>query len=428
MSLQPFAFWPGHASALVDGSGTEPPVVQGYAFHTDYVPSSGSKVRFKIRLENLRARSGTLFLAINRLNGQGVVIDPKTKSVPLAELADRGGETEISMRGGLGYTYAVIGTISDDADAHADNVEINMIGGVTSASLDAGFATARRKFLAAPGIGPLAPIIINRRATLAEPISQMCTAAQMDEPVYAEWCARMGTVPLPHRKQWEFVFICRALEYYGALREGARGLGFGVGNEPISSLLAAAGCHVVATDLPADDDRAQIWNATYQLGANLRQIHNPALCDEERFYERVSYRAVDMNAIPPDLTGFDFTWSSCAYEHLGSIKAGLAFFENSLACLKPGGVAVHTTELNLSSNTDTLDHGATVIFRKRDFEELATRLIGKGHDVIPITFDSGLTELDRIIDLPPYSNDSHLRLALLRWVATSFGMIVRKKA
>jgi hypothetical protein len=428
LALEPFSFWPGHASALVDTAGEESPLVPGYAFHTEYKPSSGSKVRFDIRLRGLRARSGELLLTIHRLNGQGEVAEPKTKKVPLAALAQRGGQTQISMRGSLGYTYAVIGTLSDDADARADGIEISMTGAVTGETLSRSFATARRHFLAAPGTGALARIIVDRPATLAEPVSQMCTADQMNEPDYTRWCHRMGEVPWPHRKQWEYVFICRALERQGALRRGARGLGFGVGNEPMASLFAAAGCDIVATDLPTDDERAQMWSETHQLGSNLRQIHNPQLCDEDSFYRHVSYRAVDMNAIPSDLRDFDFTWSSCAYEHLGSIKAGLAFFENSLACLKPGGLAVHTTELNLSSNGDTLDHGATVIFRRRDFEALAERLIDKGHEVFPITFDCGKTELDRVIDMPPYSTDSHLRLALLRWVATSFGMIVRKGA
>jgi hypothetical protein len=135
-----------------------------------------------------------------------------------------------------------------------------------------------------------------------------------------------------------------------------------------------------------------------------------------------------MNAIPADLVDFNFTWSSCAYEHLGSIEAGLTFFENSLKCLAPGGIAVHTTELNLSSNSSTLDKGGTVIFRRRDFETLAERLLAQGHEVMPITFDSGDTDLDRFIDLPPYSSDPHLKLQLLRWVSTSFGMIVRKKS
>lgn len=428
LALKPFSFWPGHASALVDAAGTAAPLVPGYAFHTDYVPSSGGRIRFKVRLPGLRANKGELVIAINRLNGQGGIADPKVKTVSLTSLAERNGEIQISMRGGLGFSYAVMGTVSDDADARADSIEISVTGGESSDALHSRFETARREFLSEPGTGVLAPIIVQRSATLAEPISQMCTAHQMGEPLYAKWCQRIGQAPSRHRKQWEFVFICRALEHYGALQNDARGLGFGVGIEPLSSTFAGAGCHIVATDLAADDDRAKAWNNTDQLGANLRQIYHPQLCDEASFFDRVSFREVDMNAIPTDLTGFDFTWSSCAYEHLGSIQAGLDFFENSLRCLKPGGIAVHTTELNLSSNTNTLDDGATVIFRRRDFEQLATRLIRQGHEVIPITFDSGESDLDRVIDLPPYSNDSHLRLALLRWVATSFGMIVRKKS
>jgi len=348
-------------------------------------------------------------------------------AVPIEKLMATDGHYDISRLAERGYSYALMGTLTPDSDARADRIEISLRGGDSVEALAVRLAAAQREFLAAPGKGPLKKIIVKRRATLDLPMSQMCTSHQMAEPIYAQWCARFGDPPIWHRKQWEFVFILRALEYYGALRPGSRGLGFGVGNEPLSSLFAAMGCQVTATDLAADDDRAQVWNETYQLGGNLRQIHRPHLCDEAAFYERVSYRAVDMNAIPADLTNFDFTWSSCAFEHLGSIDAGLQFFANSLNCLKPGGIAVHTTELNLSSNGLTLDHNDTVIFRRRDFETLAERLLADGHDVIPITFDSGDNELDRIIDLPPYSNDPHLKLQLIRWVTTSFGMIVRKR-
>lgn len=427
MVLQPFSFWPGRASALLDAADAGAELVAGYAFHTNYVPSSGRRIRFKIRLHGLKARSGSLILAINRLDSQGLIAEPAMETVSLPALARRGGEIEISARSMMGCCYAVMGTLTDKADARAERIEISVVGGESSETLLARFDQARRDFLSAPGTGRLASVIVDRRATLEQPISQMCTAHQMQEPLYAEWCRRIGQAPSRHRKQWEFVFISRVLEHHGALRKGSRGLGFGVGIEPLASVFAAEGCHILATDLAADDDRATVWNNTDQLGANLRQIHHPHLCDEKTFFDHVSYRAVDMNAIPADLTGFDFTWSSCAYEHLGSIEAGLAFFENSLATLNPGGLAVHTTELNLSSNTDTLNDGTTVIFRRRDFEALADRLILQGHEVFPITFDSGESELDRIIDLPPYSSDPHLRLALLRWVATSFGMAVRKK-
>ncbi|MES2498442.1 MAG: hypothetical protein V4618_20185 [Pseudomonadota bacterium] len=426
--LQPFSFWAGQASALSDEGGTDPSLVPGYAFHTDYVPSTGGRLRYHVRLPGLTGTRGQLIININGLTELGEPLTPKVLSLPVDKLVADGGEIEVTKFASAGHSYAIMGTLSHDADAHAERVEIHLTGGDSSDALAARLEAARREFLSAPGTGALKKTVVRRRATLVHPISQMCTASQMAEPIYAEWCQRMGSAPTRHRKQWEFVFILRALEYYGALRPGLRGLGFGVGIEPLSSIFAAAGCHVVATDLAADDDRAQVWNDTDQLGSNLRQIHNPQLCDEASFFERVTYRPVDMNAIPADLVDFDFTWSSCAYEHLGSIDAGLAFFENSLKCLNPGGIAVHTTELNLSSNNSTLEKGGTVIFRRRDFESLAERLIAQGHDVIPITFDSGDTDLDRFIDLPPYSSDTHLKLQLLRWVATSFGMIVRKKS
>lgn len=426
--LDPFAFWPDQASALVERTATGMGAVAGYAFHTEFVPSSGGTIRFGIRLRNLTATRGRLALQILTIDDRARQrpIAPKVKEVSVAALEANGGVTEISVLGQYCYSYALLGSVTPDCDARADGIEISVQGGDSSKALEVRLNMARRQFLAAPGEGALKDHVVYRPATMEAPVSQMCTAPQMAEPIYAEWCRRMGGTPTRHRKQWEFVFIMRALEYYGALRDGSRGLGFGVGIEPLSSVFAAMGCEIMATDLPADDERAAVWDKTNQLGSHIERIHHPQLCDRDLFFEKVSFRTVDMNDIPSDLRDFDFTWSSCAYEHLGSIEKGLAFFENSLKCLRPGGIAVHTTELNLSSNDDTLDNRGTVIFRRRDFEALTRRLLDQGHEVIPITFDTGDTELDQVIDMPPYSDDAHLKLALLRWVTTSFGMIVRR--
>ena len=256
----------------------------------------------------------------------------------------------------------------------------------------------------------------------------MCTAEQFDEPEFDRWTAALGSARTHHRKLWEFVYILRALEHQGMLAPGSRGLGFGVGAEMLPALLAGMGCLVTATDLPADREASALWAGTGQFSDTLAQLARPALCPDDLFRERVTYRPVDMNAIPADLTGFDFCWSACAYEHLGSIEAGLAFVRNSLECLRPGGIAVHTTELNLTSNTDTLDHDATVLFRRRDMERLALDLHRAGHGVMPITYDQGQGEVARHIDLPPYSNDTQFKIAIQKYVSTSFGLIVRRGA
>lgn len=424
--LPGFFFPNGHASGVVDHGGTDARLVSGYMFHSDYIAAAGTGIDFEVGLKGLTAQAGELTLTINRLDDRGQTEVVKTKQWPLRRLAAGGGRIELAVSADPDHSYALIGTLSSDADAYADEIEISAIGGEPDHALVARLDTARRDFLSEPGTGTLKNIVVDRKATLVEPISQMCTAHQMQEPIFRELSDRLGQPNSLHRKHWEFAFILRALEYHGAIAPGHRGLGFGVGVEPMSSLFAAAGCEVLATDLPTEDDRAKIWGDTAQLGGNLREMHYPGLCSEADFFARVSYRPVDMNAIPADLTDFDFTWSSCAYEHLGSIEAGLQFFENSLRCLKKGGLAVHTTELNLSSNEGTLEGGATVLFRRADFELLSRRLIAAGHEVFPITFDSGDSELDRLIDVPPYSSDPHLKLALLRWVSTSFGMIVRK--
>jgi hypothetical protein len=109
-----------------------------------------------------------------------------------------------------------------------------------------------------------------------------------------------------------------------------------------------------------------------------------------------------MTAIDAELTGFDFTWSCCCFEHLGSLEAGVQFLINSVEnTLKPGGVAVHTTEFNLSSNGDTIVSGPTILYRRRDMEALVSRLEDLGNEVQPFVVAPDSHFLDFHVDLPP---------------------------
>ena len=131
-----------------------------------------------------------------------------------------------------------------------------------------------------------------------------------------------------------------------------------------------------------------------------------------------------MNAVPADLTGFDFAWSSCALEHLGTLAAGMDFVVAQMACLRPGGVAVHTTEYLVSSNDATVEAGGTVFYRRRDIEGLVQRLRRAGHDV-DMDYSLGSTPEDVHVDVPPYT-DVHLRTELAGYVTTSLALIVTK--
>jgi len=281
-------------------------------------------------------------------------------------------------------------------------------------------------FLIAPPADPATPWRFEP-PSLSAPVSQLCTHSQMLAPEYREWLEALNLPSVMHRKFWEFAYILAIMRQAGVLAPGKRALGFGVGKEPVPSLLAKLGLDVVASDAPPDVIAGVGWETTNQHSSALQELHHPAVVDLEIFNQRVSFRPVDMNAISDDLTGFDVCWSSCAFEHLGSLKRGLDFVENSLKTLKPGGLAVHTTEFNLDSNAETVEAKNLSIFRRRDFEELASRLVAQGHTVLPLNFHPGDQELDAYIDAPPFSGP-HLKVLVGAVNCTSIGVAVFKGA
>lgn len=256
--------------------------------------------------------------------------------------------------------------------------------------------------------------------------SSLCTFDQLDSPRFRHWAAAIQEPWRAHRKLWELAYICQTLDERGMLQPGRRGLGFAVGAEKLPALFAARGVQITATDLPSDDERNRQWAQTGQWVGNLASLRHPAICPEQAFRDNVSYRPVDMNVIPDDLTGFDFTWSTCSFEHCGSIELGLQFIAEQMRCLAPGGIAVHTTEFNLSSNDATVMDGGCVIFRLKDIEWIIGALRNAGHDVEPLDLSTGKRELDRYVDAAPYSQDRHLRLDLWGYASTSIGLIIRK--
>jgi len=264
--------------------------------------------------------------------------------------------------------------------------------------------------------------------------SRMCTQADMDSAWLAFWCQECRVPFAYHRKWWEMCFVAQAIFNAGKLVPEATGLGFGCGGEVLPSLFAKYGTSVLAIDQEPDAAAEQGWTATGQHAANIEKLRLSHVCPDLAKLARIDFRFVDMNAIPADLAGrFDFCWSACALEHLGSIAKGLAFIENSLKTLKPGGVAVHALEYNLSDDSETIDNWSTVLFQKKHLVAMAERLRQAGYQVSELDFAHGDSLLDGFVDIPPWRSDAvalsphatQLKISVDGFACTSFGLIVR---
>jgi SAM-dependent methyltransferase len=254
-----------------------------------------------------------------------------------------------------------------------------------------------------------------------------CTAADYVHPEFARMCAALHVRLRFIRKLWEYAFIVHHLGQAGVLGEGSRGLVFGVGAEPLPAYFASLGCEIVATDAPVEVADRGGWTDKRHSDA-VDAMTNNGICDADVFRERVHHRFVDMNAIPDDLEGFDFCWSACCFEHLGSLKHGLEFVVNSVEqCLRPGGIAVHTTEYNLSSDDETLELPNLAIYRKRDLEGLIDELRSRGHSIgdLRVAPDNA-SYLDQYVDVRPFSDELHLKLELGKFATTSAGLAIRR--
>jgi len=266
-------------------------------------------------------------------------------------------------------------------------------------------------------------------APFASFASQVVAAAHFDDEAFLGWSplVRDGTFRY-HRKWWEYAFILERARQAGVLEPNRRALGFGVGTEPLPAVLASRGLKVLATDQAAEN--AGEWAESGQHAHSLASLSRPLVIDDITLAERVEFATVDMNELPDHLGAFDLVWSSCALEHLGSPQAGLQFLMRSLDYLRPGAVAIHTTEFELTQRSETADYGHCAIYRPQDLEQLAREVLERGFEIELNLHVPMATPQDRFIALavaqPQPTDLAHLKLAVGGSISTSIGLAIRK--
>jgi hypothetical protein len=258
---------------------------------------------------------------------------------------------------------------------------------------------------------------------------RLCTAADLESGWAAHWRKETHLGFTYHRKDWEVFYVLQSLYENFPSLQGRKGLGFACGHELIPSYLVSQGASILASDAPPELASTAGWESTDQHSSGKEALYLSHLVSREQFDANLNFRFIDMNQIPGDLQGqFDFCWSVCSAEHLGSIEKGLAFLENSLSMLKPGGISIHTLEYTLDER-ETIDNWATVLFQKKHIELLAERVKDHGNQLLPHHYGEGDSYYDRYVDTPPFysfANEIHLKLSVDGFRSTSFGLALKK--
>ena len=73
-----------------------------------------------------------------------------------------------------------------------------------------------------------------------------------------------------------------------------------------------------------------------------------------------------------------------------------------------------------------LERGSTVLWRKKDLEQLRDDLIHVGYGIDDFCWHAGNDQLDYAPNVPPYQGHDHIKLTIGNHVCTSVGWISTK--
>jgi len=356
--VDPFAFIPGVESRIRGLGGEARSLDPHYAFHTPYVPAANGAASFLVRFTGLRGTEGTLTLRLNMqaLDASSPARLVNSERIPIRALVEQGGTMSIGFQGFPGMAYAVFAGIFDDTDAAADGLSVWL----DRPAGDTVSGPERATQYSATTLTTTIRLASVDKPTLREPVSQIFTPSQLDRAALAR--ARqlgLSVKDQPEAWIWEQLHILSALESYGLMEPGARGLLIDPAEGPVPTVLATTGMSLVAAaEEPVD----------------LTRLHWPAAGDPARMEAAITAATVAPAAVPKELQGFDFLWSNHVVDRFGDARQGLRWIEECMDCLFAGGFALHSFLLDKEYGDGALVDGGLV-------ERLSLTLISHGHQV-----------------------------------------------
>ena len=382
LELDPFAFHPDAASRIAGLGGTGPSPTPEYAFHTSYVEAAPGPANFIVHIQGLKAKSGTLLLRVH-MQGEpgGRARMVNSERMALNRLILNDGAISISFEGFQDVTFALLGMIQGDTDASAEGLVVTLDRPADPDARPTHAAEARSTIYGNTPLRRALTLLSEKAPTLADPVTQVATAPQLREPVAGGWLARLRPKGKSGVEHWRKVFTLQALRRYGVLEQGAVGLGFEPSPSGVPAALAAMRTSVVAA-FPTRPGQQ------LDPDALKRDLGTRAPCDRKTFEDNVAARIVPWRRIPEELVNFDFLWSARANERLYSVAAAIQFVEDAMACLRPGGLAVHVMSYDLAPGGRSTPSTDRILLQQGDVERIALTLVSRGHEVAQFKIDA----------------------------------------
>ena len=241
--IEPFVYFPTHASAIKGLGGANRSPDPNYCFHTHYFEYRPGEVIIHVTLTRARATAGELSIRIHGYRPQHPELGIKLIAAERADLSRSvSGDHVILVHFHAipGVHYAAYGFFSESSDLTAESVDIvaEERGGDDLENYLEGAAPPT--LLDAANLSGVNALISNHRATLEYPTSQACTPSQLHSSLMQD--AVPGLTAANELEQWKSVFAARALQIYGLLQSGATGLIIGDAPEPLVRHLKSNRC------------------------------------------------------------------------------------------------------------------------------------------------------------------------------------------
>lgn len=243
--IEPFSFWPKHASALNGFGGEEPSPDAFYCFHTPYHEFKPGILLYHVRFSGAKASVGEMALRVHAYRpdtDMNAVLVAGARA-PLEGLDGDDFEMTVRVLALPGVVYAIYGRFSEPSDLDVGSVEIaaEEIGG---GDFEAYFSADVGRCLFASELETPSHLLGTDEPSFADPTSQPCTIQQLEsrecEELWAE-CADEAADPVA---RWRSAFSLQVLSVYGLMQPGASGAILAPEPTPLPRILSERNCLV----------------------------------------------------------------------------------------------------------------------------------------------------------------------------------------